>query len=75
MTDQEMRAENFERDVMSNVRDIMGDEVTIRDLAEAIDVHYNTMSSWLRGDRRPRLGVLPILAYALGIPVERLING
>ena len=73
-SDQKIRAENYERDIMSNVRDIMADEVSVRDLATAIGVHYNTLHSWLNGDRRPPLGALPNLAYALGISMERLMD-
>ncbi len=73
-SDQKIRAENYERDIMSNVRDIMADEVSVRDLATAIGVHYNTLHSWLNGDRRPPLGALPNLAYAFGISIGRLIG-
>jgi len=74
-TDNLIRAENYERDIMSNVRDIMTSEgLTIQGLANQIGVHHNTLSGWLTGKRRPRLGALPNLAYALEMSIGRLIN-
>lgn len=48
--------------------------MTQAELAEKANVDQSAVSRWEKGDTRPRRRQLPILANALGVTVDELIN-
>lgn len=48
---------------------------TQKELAEQINVSDKAVSKWERGEGCPDVSIMPVLAQALGIEVENLMNG
>jgi transcriptional regulator with XRE-family HTH domain len=47
--------------------------LTQEQLAEKTGLPVGSIRNWEQGHRTPRIGVVPALARAVGLPVERLL--
>jgi transcriptional regulator with XRE-family HTH domain len=52
-----------------------GANLTQEALAERAGLSLRTLQQWEQGRRVPRVNALPRLARALGVPLERLVEG
>jgi transcriptional regulator with XRE-family HTH domain len=59
--------------MLKALREEMG--LTQEALAERAGLSLRSLQGWEQGRRLPRVNVLPQLARALGVPLERLVQG
>lgn len=50
-------------------------DITQEQLASRLGVRQNVVSKWEKGRARPAISALPALAWALGVSVDRLLQG
>ncbi|HKI36065.1 MAG TPA: helix-turn-helix transcriptional regulator [Gemmataceae bacterium] len=58
-------------DMLKEAREKAG--LTQKQLAEKTGLPLTSIRNWEQNHRMPRLGVVPVLAKAVGVPVEQLL--
>lgn len=49
-------------------------EVSQQELARRLDLHYNTVNNWLRGESDPGLGTIIDALLAIGMSLDEILG-